>query len=351
MTVFRIDRDAHSTHAAAKGFRALCEGDTVLARQKYTEAGEILERGSKADVPAADEHLLRFLAASQYYHGGEYQRAKAVAAKVNAGHLRPGHRELLSQFHEDVNERADAGYAKRVQKAVFDAWTTGRWDVAIKLLQDHPYAVERSLMAWTRSDLCYMQGQLKAAALFSADAVRFAHCGPTAVYLRAAGALRFYEPARDRAANEYTNLLLTHNPTALDYVTACVFRFERLKGGDRVSGEELLRLFDQALTAFDKLPVVTKADAAVRGYMAHGYLLASLTLSAFGEARRAEQFAETGVQLGPFPQFAHVYRAVLDQPGVGYDRWAKELSVASLSSLENQNGRRTQFESAFLSAA
>lgn len=61
MIVSRIDPEARSTLAAAEGFRALSVGDTVLARQKYTEAGAILEAGAKETTALPEKNLLRFL--------------------------------------------------------------------------------------------------------------------------------------------------------------------------------------------------------------------------------------------------------------------------------------------------
>lgn len=310
MIVSRIDPEARSTHAAAKGFRALCEGDTEVARQKYTEAGEILERGSKHDLPAADKHLLRFLAASQYYHGGEYQRAKALVAKVNAGHLRPGHRGTLNQLRKDVEERADAGYAKRIREAVVHCWMSRQSDEAIRILQAHPYVFERAALARIRFDLCLRLGRIEAAVLFSADANRFSSFHPVPVFVRAGAATFLKSLGKPAEATAFLQLVKTKEPTALDWVAVCSDLYTKLERGkgDSSVGWELLRLMDLAQEDFDRLPANTAADSDVRICMAHGYLLAAIAADLLKGRQEAMKYVDAGESLTAHEVFTEIFR-------------------------------------------
>lgn len=350
MIVSRIDPEARSTHAAAKGFRALCEGDTVLAREKYAEAGEILERGSKRDVPAADKHLLRFLAASQYYHGGEYQRAAKLVAKINRGHLRPGDRPTLDQFRKDIEERADPQYPARVRLAVFAAWKQGRWDAGIDLLQRHPFVVERSMLAWLRADLCCMSGRLKAAALFSADAIRFSSFHPTPVVLRAGAPLVLEFRGRGPEAAQYIELILEHAPTPLDWVTAAAALLPDVQRSDVAAAEELLRRFERARSVFPSLPATTAHDPDVRSWMSHGFFLAVLTTDQLKGREAALTLLGEAEAFGPTGVYIDIIRILRSDNG----EWLKKPEVLKLASegpFRLQDQRSKKSDASFATAA
>jgi hypothetical protein len=352
MTVARVDPEARSTHAAAEGYRALVMGDTVLARQKYTEAGEILERASKKELPAADKHLLRFLAASQYYHGGDYRRAAALSARINPGHLRPGHRPTLDQFRKDVEERASPDYALRIRKAVFQCRVQKRFDDAIRLLQDHPYLLDRPSLAWIRADLCLRSGRIKAAVLFSADAVRYSNFHPTPVFLRAGAATFLKALGKPVEAAEFLHLVQNKEPTALDWVAVCADLYAKLEHGkgDSTAGWELLRLMDIARHDFAMLPLNTTADADVRHAMAHGCLLAAITADLLKGRHEAMKYVEAGEALATHQIFVEIFRQLRTAAdGV----WIHSPDVAvQLTKISVQlDSRREQAEQSSLSTA
>ncbi len=55
-----IDREGHATIVSAEGQAALAAGDTAQAKDKFTEAGEILQREMRGVKDDETEHLLRF---------------------------------------------------------------------------------------------------------------------------------------------------------------------------------------------------------------------------------------------------------------------------------------------------
>lgn len=71
-----IDRDGRSIIATAEGQAALAAGDTRLAQEKFAEAGSILEHEMQSATEEEQEHLLRFLAATQFYKGGPHERRR-----------------------------------------------------------------------------------------------------------------------------------------------------------------------------------------------------------------------------------------------------------------------------------
>src|SRR5712692_8262206 len=110
-----IDRDGRSTVAAAEGQAALAAGETERARAKFAQAGEHLEREMIAAKDDETKHLLRFLAATQFYKGGHYGRALERAEKTKEAKLPTSTRGLLPEFLKDVKDRASPDYESRVR--------------------------------------------------------------------------------------------------------------------------------------------------------------------------------------------------------------------------------------------
>ena len=275
MIVSRVDPDSKSSLAGMEGSHALMLGDTLLARQKYGEAGDILLRGSKLDLPAADKHLLRFLAASQYYHGGDYHRAAKITKSVNRGHLPPSDYPCFDQFLKDIAIRTAEGYAKGIRLAVYECRQSGKYEEGLQILQAHPYVYDPAGLAHTRADLCIRSGKIKAAVLFSADANRYSNFHANAVTSRAFQGHHLMRLGKHTEAEEYQQLVLKYEPTALDLAMMGVRTHKRFEHGDRSSGVELLNLMDRAKVKFSELPEMTRNDHYVRDGMSHGFLLAS----------------------------------------------------------------------------
>ena len=110
--------DDKATQEAALGAHALGVGDTLSASRHYSEAGRILEGESSIAREAPKRDLLRFLAASQYFHAGNYVRAQKLARRVEERFLREQYKHLLRAFLRDVNERTSTTYVQSVRKRV-----------------------------------------------------------------------------------------------------------------------------------------------------------------------------------------------------------------------------------------
>jgi tetratricopeptide (TPR) repeat protein len=346
-----VDPSGRSSRAAGQGFRALAEGDTVLTRQKYTEAGDILAGRAEAARTSADRHLLRYLAASQYYRAGEYKRALRLTHRVERKYLRPPLQPKLDELRKQVEERADAGYARRIREAVINHWKKGEVEAAIKVLQDHPYVLERSALAWFRADLCFQSGKWYEAALFHADSVRFSNSHPDAVFQRASGVFALLDSGRSTDATEYVRHLIENEPTALDYVVGFAIRYPDFLRGDRPAGESGLELFAEAEPAFAALPEATQADSGVRAMFAHGYLLAALAADGFGRRAQALELIRSGMNFAPVGPDLEALRSILADPDQWFSPWRQRVSVVPTTVLESQQARRNSLESTVRNAA
>jgi hypothetical protein len=168
-----IDASGEASRAATEGLAAIGTGDTDRAAALLKTAGEILEARSAKTRKPSDKHLIRFLAASQYYHGGHYQRAQELARKIEARRLVGETRALFKKFVRDVRDRSASNYRSRMMSALQRAWRAKDYEKVIKILQDHPYVLPRGKMALLRAYCCQALADPRAAAIFFEDARKF----------------------------------------------------------------------------------------------------------------------------------------------------------------------------------
>lgn len=337
---------------AAEGSRALSEGDTILARQKYTEAGDILKKASEATRKSAAKQHLRFLAASQYFRGGEYAKAIKVCRRVDCGHLPVADQRLFDDFYRTVKARTDPNYLQRLRSTVHSMREKGEAERAIELLKDNPYIWERSWLAWTRTDLCLRSGQIKAAVLFSADAVRFSNFHPKLVFLRAGASTFLNSIGKSDEATEFLRLVQSKEPTALDWVAVCYDLYDKLEQGkgDPDAGRELLRLMDLAQLGFTQLPADTVADTDVRNAMAHGFLLAAIAADLLRSRQEAMKYVNAGEELQAHQIISEIFRRLrvaADEVWIHSPDLALQLAKISIQ----LDSRRDQAEQSMLSTA
>jgi hypothetical protein len=168
-----IDVSGEATQASGEAHAALGRGDTERAAAFRKTAGDLLEAQAAKTRKPSDKHLIRFLAASQYYHGGHYQRAQELSRKIDARLLVGDTRALFKKFVRDVRIRSAANYRSRMVSALQRAWQARDYEKVIKLLQDHPYVLPRGKMALLRAYCCQALGDSRGAAVFFADARKF----------------------------------------------------------------------------------------------------------------------------------------------------------------------------------
>lgn len=291
-----------ATLAAAEALAALGVGDTALARQKYAEAGGILEREMKARHGGGEKQLLRFLAATQYYKGGDYQKAQELAQKIDAGALPKNVRGLLPQFLKDVKLRAAPGYAIGIRRTLHSLWLEQKPREAIAILQEHPFVVDAIVLALLRAELCDQLPDYRAAALFFVAALRRAAGAAQLAFISAATPLNLLSQDRLAEAAEcvrYRLELLSHPVT---FVTAALVRYHQFikaSGGERQRRlDELLAFVEQAWDAYQKLPAGQQNHPDMRAYMAFGFEIAAVSWLLQGNKERSVEARERAGNLG-----------------------------------------------------
>ena len=120
----------------------------------------------------SEKHFLRFLAASQYYHGGHYEKALALGRKIEARFLSGSACLLFPQFMKDATARAKPDYVTKTRRTVARLWMRGEYQAIIETFQQHPYVLPAPELAATRALCCEQLKDYRTAALFFGDAWR-----------------------------------------------------------------------------------------------------------------------------------------------------------------------------------
>lgn len=304
MSVPVVNMSDAATVAAAEGQAALGVGDTALARQKYAEAGAIIEQEMKVRHGGSEKQFLRFLAATQYYKGGDYQKAQELAKKIDARVLPKNVRGLLPQFLKDVKLRASPGYAAGVRKVLLGLWQN-RPAEALGVLQEHPYILPPLELAFFRATLCQRLGQYRAAALFYAKALHAAPPGLGMMFLTTATPLQLSSQGRLAEAWEYVQYQVELFPHPVTYTTASIVCYHHSVVASSENRkkwlEELLAFVEKAWDGYQKLSAIQRSHADMQAYMAFGFEIAAATWLRLGNKVHGKEVWDQAIKLGANP--------------------------------------------------
>ncbi len=298
-----FDQAGRSTVAAAEGDAALSVGDTQRAREKYAEAGEILESEMRSIRDGETGQLVRFLAASQFYRGGHYRRALDLAEKIRESELPAGSRHLLPRFMRDVKDRATSDYEARVQERLQTLWTAKDYAGIIAALQEHPYVLSPADLAFVRAVCCETLGKYRPAVLFFANAYRRSQNNPAVLAALAPLPLNLPGQGRLQEAWEYVQAQLDLFPNAVSYALAsilCNKRARQAEGDARVSlCNEQAQYFARAREEYARLPTGHQGHPEIKEVMGLGYEVAVLALHRSGDEQAAQKMCEAAIALNP----------------------------------------------------
>jgi tetratricopeptide (TPR) repeat protein len=302
MTLPGMNMSGAATLAAAEGQRALGAGDTALARQKYAESGANLERDMKAHHGGSEKQLLRFLAATQYYKGGDYAKAQELANRIDVRALPKNVRGLLPQFLKDVKERAAPGYEIGIRRTLLGLWQQNDPAKSLAVLQEHPYVLHPGHLAFLRAVLCEKIADFRAAALFFASAIRRTPKDMELVLVTAAEPLLLPGRGRANEAREYVRYQVELIPHPVTYVSASILAFHsalRSSPNERAEGaDEQLRHLEAAQHMYDRLSEAERNHPGLRAYMSFGFEAAATILLRLGNEERSKELWEQAVKFG-----------------------------------------------------
>jgi tetratricopeptide (TPR) repeat protein len=318
MTLSLVDREGRSTIAAAEGQAALAAGDTARAREKYAEAGAILEQQLPNVWKQSEKNLVRFLAASQYYHGGHYRKALALCEQIQPRLLPRTVRHLFPAFHRDAKARSTPEYERGVRVEMKRLWVAKQHGKILEMLQEHPYVLPPGWLAFLRAVACEELRDYRAAALFYADAVRSEPGDAGLVATVAALPLTLPAQGRLEEAWEYVRHLLELLPHPVTYMAASVVCFHR---ASKAEGEERRRLleeqvgyFYEAWRTYRDLPHEQQNHPDLRAYMALCLEAAALGLRKLGDKIRGLEVCKAAIDFSPDTPGPWTARGIMTYP-------------------------------------
>jgi tetratricopeptide (TPR) repeat protein len=274
MTLPISDPDGAATMAAAEGESALIAGDTPRARQKFAEAGGILEKKIQNTRKTTDKHLLRFLAATQYYKGGHYKKSLSQCQRIQRDLLPDAMRPVFQSFDRDVRARASEGYVEQIRNRLLGF--IGKKDAQriLEILQEHPYVYDAGALAFVRATACEELRQYRAATVFYADAIRRHGNDKRLAYLAAALPLNLPQEGRIDEAWEYTQYQMEIIPNPLAYVNASLLSFYQSSEATgqlrEVWSRRQIEYFDQGWELYEQLSDKDKQYEPVASLIALG---------------------------------------------------------------------------------
>jgi tetratricopeptide (TPR) repeat protein len=322
MTSAVVDPTGEATRKAWEADGAISRGETHRARELYREAAELLE----ARLPSARKHSekaeLRFLVASQYYHGGHYGRAAELVRKIDSRLLAPRVRRLFERFVRDVKERSSSGYTSAVRRSLLQAWEQKDPERVFELLQSHPYILPPSKLAFLRAICSEELKDYQAAAIFYADSFRFDPTDVGAAYASGGVPMSLIAEGKLAEAWSYVKELLPRFPHFIPKVVASLLRFNEVVRSaepaerQRLLGEQIQHV-RSAWESYQQLPTDHQGYSHLNQFMALGLEAASLGLMRSGDKVAAAEMANRAVAAAPAHPGTWTMRGVVTYPGPG----------------------------------
>jgi tetratricopeptide (TPR) repeat protein len=304
--------------AASEGEVALADGDTIRAKEQFELAGDLLRDCAEDAVEAGERNHRRFLAASQYYHAGEYRKASDLCRRIETTLLDEHSKKLCQQLCKESRLRARPDYEQGVRSRIAKVRMEERFTEVLQILRDHPYVLPRDMMAYIRADCCEALKDYRTAALFISDAVQFglAHINP---FYFAAGATTALIQTDLDAAWEFASHLLELLPHPLTSLSASLVCYNQAGGADaepsHPSLDRQLDLFEMAERELSAASCGTIGGAETQSWMQLPYEAAALTYTRKGKFDIARRVAEAAVSFDPGNEFAKKVRDLVHSAG------------------------------------
>jgi tetratricopeptide (TPR) repeat protein len=329
-----IDQGGLATITAATAQAALDRGDVAQARREFAEAGEILEREMRAARDEETEHLLRFLAATQYYKGGHYAKSQELADRIKAAKLPANTGRLLPGFVRDVKERSAPDYQARIRAQLETLWRARDRDYTgiLELLAEHPYVISPGDLAFLRAVCCERLGKYRPAVLFFADAARLSPADPTRLSAFAALPLEMPKRGQLEEAWEYVQAQLELYPNAVSYAVASVLCNLRARDAGAEDRSRLFaeqdRLFSRAQEALALLPDTHRTHPEIKAVFGVAYQAMALALADQNQDEEALRWCDEAIALDPVDPRVWALRGIIlgvTPEGLSASRKAIEL--------------------------
>lgn len=318
MSVQTVDYSTAAMQASAEGQMALVTGDVVLAKAKYAEAGDYLRRDIARLRKAPKKHLQQFLAATQYYKGGHYQRAYDMAKRIEARFLPDHVGELLSHFLKDAKARSAPDYEKQTRILLYKSWAAEKPAVVLALLQEHPYLLDSGGLSFMRAVSCEKMGHFRAAALYYKAALRHVPSEIELLAMTIACPLDLATHGRLPDASEYSGDLVELVPHPITFITASIVGWHQAQAATSSVRENILKEqmehLTQAWDGYEKLSDFERQHRDMQPYMAFGLVAGAHTAFELGDLIRSKQMCDLAIRLAPNTPGPWTIRGLVTEP-------------------------------------
>jgi hypothetical protein len=160
----------------------MLRGDTVAAREKHAEAGKLLRRRASAAIKGSDRQHFRFLAATQFYKAGLYDRALELCRRIQPNQLPDHAKKLYPGFEREVRRREQPGYEQSIREQFVQYQRSNKYQEILGLLHLHPYVFDRQSTAFIRAHVTFKLGNYYASGIFLSFAHQYGLTEPAKVF-------------------------------------------------------------------------------------------------------------------------------------------------------------------------
>ncbi len=169
----RLNPEREASILSMDGETALYSADNALARDKHSRAAKILQKHANGAGTSAERHMLRFLAATQYFKAGFYLRALRLVRRIEPRFLSEHDKQLFQNFRNEVRRRTNPKYVESILKRVQHYQQKNEFKQVAALAWHHPYVFDRIALAYIRAYTSVRSKEYFAAGTFAYAADRF----------------------------------------------------------------------------------------------------------------------------------------------------------------------------------
>jgi tetratricopeptide (TPR) repeat protein len=336
MTVAEVASDPQVTNLTAQGHAALYDGDTEKARESFTQAAKFLNAEVSRHRKPAEKNFVRFLAASQYYLGGEYSEAQKIARKIEAKYLEVDARERFQRFRRDVDSRADEKYVATSRNALDKMFKHGKFEQMLAFLADHPYVLPRVNLAAIRAACCEGQRQYRTAAVFWSDAVKWSDSHSKIIFSAYGTATQLTTQRRMNEADEYLQHLVRLIPHPLGYLQLSLLRGMQIRDAEpnekATRFSEQLGFLERARTEYNVLTRDFAKFGRGNNLFVLGLQTAAFSAKTLGQRATAVALANEAISIAPTLPGPHFLLGVVLGPSA-----AAAESIRTAIALDTSN--------------
>jgi tetratricopeptide (TPR) repeat protein len=217
-----------------------------------------------------------------------------------------------------------------------DLWREGKHEEILKALIDHPYVFNQADTAFARAMCCEALGDYRAAALFFADAHRWAPNDPLPLVALGPRPFHLLDEGNLEEAWRYAQVQVERFPNAVSHSVASIVLYHKGRvatlAEQAVLFAEQSRLFELARRDFTSLPDKLRSNSELRAVILFGFEATTYAQEFQGRSTEAHATAEEATRFAPDSSIAWTLRGLSANEGHEKEAWfRKAIELGDLS--------------------